>query len=254
MRLFGVINASPDSLNTDSIVRDSGEAAARADLLLAQGVWGFDVGGQGSTFVAGETSVDEEWERLAPIIPVLVARGVPVSVDTWRPANARRALDAGATWLNAADGLQQDQMLAVAAEFGCPVVVPFLSGPDPLRLGPVAADDPVAVLIEFFEHVLRRAAGYGVRDNVVIDPGTGFAPHDWPWEDRFVYQKRVYSELDRLRVFGLPLYVALPWKDTPQHAELLDIVIGQDPEYGRTHYPDRIRAAEAAHARAASAG
>ena len=247
MRLFGVINASPDSLNTDSIARDSREAAVRADLLLAQGVWGFDVGGQGSTFVAGETSVEEEWERLAPIIPVLAERRVPVSVDTWRPANARRALEAGASWLNAADGLQQDEMLAVAADFGCPIVLPFLSGPDPLRLGHVDAGDPVAVLLDYFEHVLRRAQSYGVRQNVVIDPGTGFAPHDWPWEERFIYQKRVYSELERLRVFGLPLYIALPWKDTPQHNELLDIVIGQDPEYGRAHYPERIRAAEVAH-------
>lgn len=251
MRLFGVINASPDSLNADSIVRDPDEAAARADLLVAQGVWGFDLGGQGSTFVAGETSVEEEWDRLAPILPVLVERGVPISVDTWRPENARRALEAGATWLNAADGLQQDEMLAVAADIGCPIVLPFLSGPDPLRLGRVDAGDPVAVLLDFFEHVLRRASRYGVRDNVVIDPGTGFAPHDWPWEERFVYQKRVYRELDRLRMFGLPLYIALPWKDTPQHAELLDIVISQDPEYGRAHYPDRIRAAEAAHLRRA---
>jgi dihydropteroate synthase len=62
-----------------------------------------------------------------------------------------------------------------------------------------------------------------------------------------VYQKIVYSQLDRLRVYDLPLYIALPWKDTVQHAELLDIVIGQDPEYGRAHYPDRIRAAEDAH-------
>ncbi|MGD9704205.1 MAG: dihydropteroate synthase [Acidimicrobiia bacterium] len=255
MRLFGVINASPDSLNDDSIVRSPGEAAARADLLRGQGVWGFDLGGQGSTFVAGETSVEEEWARLAPLLPVLAARGVPISVDTWRPETARRSLANGATWLNAADGLQQDEMLEVAAAFGCPVVLPFLSGPDPLRMDRVAAADPVEVLLEFFEHILRRADAFGIRDNVVIDPGTGFAPHDWPWEERFVYQKLVYSQLDRLRVFGLPLYIALPWKDTAQHAELLDIVIGQDPEYGRAHYPDRIRAAEEAHrVRVASSG
>ena len=59
-----------------------------------------------------------------------------------------------------------------------------------------------------------------------------------------LYQKQVYSNLDAMRVFGLPLYIALPWKDTVQHNELLDIVISRDPEYGRAHYPDRIRAAE----------
>jgi dihydropteroate synthase len=240
MRLFGVINASPDSLHEESIVRSPADAARRAEWLLEHGVWGFDIGGQGSTFAAAETTIDEEWSRLEPIIPVLLGYGVPISVDTWRPETARRALDAGVTWLNAADGLQQDAMMALVAEYDCPTVLPFLSGPDPLRMEQVTDHDPVAVLIEFFDDLLARADAHGVRDRMVIDPGTGFAPHDWPWDERFVYQKQVYSQLDRLRVYGLPLYIALPWKDTAQHAELLDIVIDGQPEYGRCHYPDRI--------------
>ncbi len=245
MRLFGVINASPDSLNTDSIATTSAVARARAELLLAEGVWGFDLGGQGSTFAATEVVADDEWARLEVVLPTIVGYGRPVSVDTWRPDTARRSLAAGATWLNAADGLQQEAMIEVAAEFGCPVVLPFLSGPDPLRMAVVTSDDPMGVIVDYCDEILRRVDRYGIRRNVVIDPGTGFAPHDWPWEDRFVYQKRVYSQLGRLRVFDLPLYIALPWKETAQHAELLDIVIAQQPEYGRCHYPARIRAAEA---------
>jgi dihydropteroate synthase len=247
VKLFGVINASPDSLNVDSIVGDADMARRRVDSLLADGVWGFDLGGQGSTFQAAQSSFDEEWGRIEPILPVLRATAMPFSVDTWRPEIARRALEAGATWMNAADGMQEPAMYEVAAEFGCPVVLPFLSGPDPLHLELVRGDDPVAVILEYFEATLREADRYGIRRNVVLDPGTGFAPHDWPWEQRFVYQKQVYSQLDRLRVFGLPLYIALPWKDTPQHAELLDIVVAGDPEYGRAHYPARVHAAERAH-------
>lgn len=246
MELFGVINASPDSLHEASIVRTPAEAGARAEWLLANGAFGFDLGGQGSTYAAGETTIDEEWARLSPIIEVLVGFDVPISVDTWRPETARRALDAGVTWLNAADGLQQDEMLRVAAEFGCPVVLPFLSGPDPLRMERVTDHDPVQVLLDFFDAALARADEHGIRPNMVIDPGTGFAPHDWPWDERYLYQKQVYGQLDRLRVYGLPLYIALPWKDTPQHWELLDIVIDAAPDYGRSHDPDRVRAAEAA--------
>ena len=245
MRLFGVLNASPDSLNEDSIVRGGAEARKRADLLLAEGVWGFDLGGQGSTFAATQSTLDEEWDRLAPVLPVLAELGRPISIDTWRPEIARRARAAGATWLNAADGMQLDEMWELAAEVGCPVVLPFLSGPDPLHMEVVAVADPVAVIVEFFEAALAKADRYGIRENVVLDPGTGFAPHDWPWEERFVYQKQVYGQLDRLRAFDLPLYIALPWKETDQHAELLDIVLRHDPEYGRAHYPARIHAAEA---------
>ena len=245
MDLFGVLNASPDSLNPESIVRTADDARRRAEQLVAEGVWGFDLGGQGSTFAATQTTPDEEWARLAPVLPVLAGFGLPLSVDTWNPEIARRALAHGATWLNAADGMQQEAMWELAADTGCPVVLPFLSGPDPLHLEIVADHDPVAVILDFFEAALRTADRYGVRENLVLDPGTGFAPHDWPWEERFLYQKQVYGNLDRLRVFDLPLYIALPWKDTPQHAELLDIVIAGDPEYGRAHFPAVVKAAEA---------
>ncbi len=208
MRLFGVINASPDSLNEDSIATTPAAARARADLMIAEGVWGFDIGGQGSTFAATEVPSDDEWARLDAILPTIAAYGMPFSVDTWRPDTARRSLEAGATWLNAADGLQQDEMMEVAAEFGCPVVLPFLSGPDPLRMALVTSDDPLGVIVEYTESILQRADRFGIRSQVVIDPGTGFAPHHWAWDERFVYQKKVYSQLDRLRVFGLPLYIA----------------------------------------------
>lgn len=246
MQLFGVVNASSDSLNEDSIVDGPESAARRAASLLADGADAFDLGGQGSTSKATQRAEDDEWESLAAVLPALVATGRPVSVDTWRPALMRRALDSGATWINAAEGLQDDAMLEVAADFGCPVVAPFLSGPDPLHLEVVRERDPMAIVVEFFEHTIERARRFGVADNLVLDPGTGFAPHEWPWEERFVYQRQIYTQLDRLRVFGLPLYIALPWKETDQHAELLDIIVRQRPEYGRAHYPARIRAAERA--------
>ncbi|MDX2378677.1 MAG: dihydropteroate synthase [Acidimicrobiia bacterium] len=246
MELFGVVNASPDSLNEDSIVDGPASAARRAASLLADGADAFDLGGQGSTFKASQRSEAEEWASLSAVLPTLAATGRPVSVDTWRPSLMRRALDSGASWINAAEGLQDDEMLAVAAEFDCPVVAPFLSGPDPLNLAVVRDRDPMATVLEFFEHTIGRARRFGVERNLVLDPGTGFAPHDWPWEERFVYQRLIYSQVDRLRIFGLPLYIALPWKETDQHAELLDIVVRRQPEYGRAHYPARIRAAEAA--------
>ena len=248
MRLFGVCNASTDSLNEDSIVRNASEAAARADQLLAEGVWGFDVGGQGSTFQAEERTAEREWQALADVLAVLVATGRPVSVDSWRPSVVRRALASGAAWINAADGLQDDEMLQVAAEHGCPVVLPFLTGPDPLHMTVPASDDPMSLVVEFFEHALARVDRYGIRKNMVLDPGTGFAPHDWPWEQRFEYQKLVYGALNRLRTFELPIYIALPWKDTPQHAELLEIILDHEPDYGRAHYPARVRTAAMARA------
>jgi dihydropteroate synthase len=240
MFLYGVVNASPDSLNADSIATTPEQALARARQLLADGADGLDLGGQGSTDVAEVVPWEAEWERLRDLVPALAALGVPMSVDTWRPEVLRRALDAGATVINAADGMQADAMWEVAVDFDVPIVVPFLSGPNP-RAMEMVDRDPVEAIIEFFDARLRDADRYGLRHRCVLDPGTGFAPSNWPWEERYVYQKRVYSNLDAMRVFDLPLYIALPWKETVQHDELLEIVLRGKPEFGRAHYPAKVR-------------
>jgi len=188
----------------------------------------------------------DEWARVEHIIPALAGLGVEVSIDSWRPEVVRRALDAGATVINAADGMQTDEMWQVAADYDVPIVLPFLSGPNPREMA-LVEHDPIAVMIDFFEQRLADADRFGLRSRCIVDPGTGFAPSNWPWEDRFVYQKQVYSNLDELRRFGLPLYIALPWKETAQHDELLDIVVRQRPEFGRAHYPAKIRAVERRH-------
>ncbi len=247
MFLYGVVNASPDSLNLDSIATTPAAAMARATALLADGADGLDVGGQGSTDNATVVPWEAEWGRLSAIIPALAELGVPMSVDTWRPEVARLALENGATVINAADGMQTDAMWQVAADYDVPIVVPFLSGPNPREMDHVRTD-PVQTIVDFFEARLADADRYGLRHRCVIDPGTGFAPSNWPWEERYLYQKIVYSNLDALRVFGLPLYIALPWKETEQHDELLDIVIAGKPEFGRAHYPAKIRRFEARHA------
>jgi dihydropteroate synthase len=245
--LYGVVNASPDSLNLDSIATTPAAAVARATALLADGANGIDLGGQGSTDNATVVPWQAEWDRLSNVIPALAALGVPISVDTWRPEVARLALEHGATVINAADGMQSVDMWEVAADFDVPIVVPFLSGPNPREMDHVRTD-PVQTIVDFFEARLADADRYGLRHRCIIDPGTGFAPSNWPWEERYLYQRVVYSNLDALRVFGLPLYIALPWKETEQHDELLDIVIAGKPEFGRAHYPAKIRRFEARHA------
>jgi dihydropteroate synthase len=243
MRLFGVVNASPDSLHTESIVRTSDQAVGRAIALLGKGADAIDIGAQGSTDVAEVVDWTVEWDRLRTIIPPLAALGVDLSVDTWRPEVADRALAAGATVLNAADGLQQNAMWEVAADHGVSVVLPFLSGVDPRSMKRVEGD-PIEAIVEFFEARLATATRFGIRKRCILDPGTGFAPPNWPWDERYHYQKEVYTRLEELRVFGLPLYVALPWRRTDQHDELLELVVRHQPEFGRVHHPERVREIE----------
>jgi dihydropteroate synthase len=241
--IYGVVNASPDSKQRDSIVASPAEALERARMLLARGADGIDLGGQGSTDEATVVDWTVEWARLEAIVPALAGLGVSLSVDSWRPEVVRRALQAGATVINAADGMQDDAMWEVATEFDVPIVVPFLSGPNPRHLAYVRRD-PVDALVEFFDARLAVADRYGLRHRCIIDPGTGFAPPGAEWNERYRYQKHVYTNLGALRRFDLPLYVALPWKESPQHTEVLEIVVAQGLDFGRSHRPWQVRDVE----------
>jgi dihydropteroate synthase len=245
MDLFGVCNASPDSLNTDSIVTNVDTALRRVNQLVADGAQAIDLGGQGSTFQATQVDTETEWSRLAPLIGPIAAVGVELSIDTWNPEVMRRSLAAGATVMNAADALQAPGMWELAAETQVPVVLPFMLGVDPLHLEHVHGD-ALKVMVEWFGAKLEIAQRYGIRENIILDPGTGFAPLGWEWSDRYEYQKYIYSNLNHLRAFKLPLYIALPWKETEQHDELLEIVLRFGVEFGRCHYPAKIRRVEAA--------
>lgn len=247
MRLHGVVNASPDSLADFSVATTVEGAVARAVQLLDQGCVGIDLGGAGSTQFADRVDVEVEWRRLEGKVQALAqlceARGALLSVDSWQPEIMRRALDCGATMINAADGLQNPEMVGLAAQREVPVVAPFVWGADPKASRHVIGD-PVEVICEWFDRSLQRWVGAGIkRSRLILDPGTGFGPPDWEWPDRYQYQKRVYENLDALRAFGLPVYLPLPWKQTDEHDELLEICIRAGFDYGRCHRPDRVLAA-----------
>jgi len=240
MKLHGVINASPDSLADFSIAETVEAATTRAALLIEQGCVGIDLGGAGSTQYAERVEIEEEWSRLDGKVQAIAALGVELSVDTWQPEIMRRSLDAGANFMNAADGLQNPDMVALAADRGVPVVLPFLSGVDPKAMSFVDGD-PIEVMLAWFEETLARITAAGVKESqIIVDPGTGFGPADWDWEDRRSYQDSVYSQLDRLRVFGMPIYMALPWKFEGGRLELLDLLLRVGFDYGRAHLPDFI--------------
>ena len=104
--------------------------------------------------------------------------------------------------------------------------------------------DPIDAIVEFFEARLATATRYGIRERCILDPGTGFAPPNWAWEQRYHYQKEVYT---RLRSCGCSAFRCMsrpPWRRTEQHDELLELVVRQQPEFGRVHHPERVRQIE----------
>lgn len=240
MEIFGVINASPDSLADFSVATTAEDAEAYARKLLDEGADHIDLGGQASHGDAAMVPPDEEWAILEAPLRTIAALGVTISVDTWQVETARRAFNAGASVLNAAEALQDTAMLEFAAERECDVVLPFMLGDDPRHLKHVEGD-PVEVMLSWFDERLRELDKYGIRERCYLDPGTGFGPAHWDWSDRAEYQRKIYSGLDRLRRFDLPIYVPVPWKQTPDRMELLDIALSHNIDFARAHYPAQVR-------------
>jgi len=245
MEIFGVVNASPDSLAKFSVVSTEEEAKEYGAALLAQGADHLDIGAQASHGDATFVTADEEWKIIEGPLKGLLSLGVDVAIDTWQVETARRALEAGAQILNAADALQTEAMMELVASREIQVVLPFMLGPDPRHLKHVEGD-PVQVMVDWFDLQLERAERWGVRERLVLDPGTGFAPAHWDWEERYEYQKAIYTGLDRLRRFDLPIYVPIAWKQTADRLELIDLVLVQEVEYVRAHIPQQIRDRHAA--------
>lgn len=177
-RIMGIVNTSPDSFHADSRTPALDSALAHARRLVAEGADLLDIGGQ-STRPGGyvEVSESEEIARTAPLLRALAAEfpALPLSIDTYKPAVAAAALEAGAHILNDIHGLQGPGGPAIArlaAESGAALVV--MHNDASLRDAPDDTD-PVASILAFLRRSLALAAEAGVSaDRIVIDPGIGF--------------------------------------------------------------------------------
>lgn len=235
--ILGVVNLSPESPNQDSVARDLDTAVTRALRLTAEGAALIDVGAQSSHFSAPLLPEETEIARLLPGIRALKERGLLVSVDTWRPAVARAALEAGADAINDSDGFQDPAMIEILAGAGGPVILPFISGRSPHDPEPFSFDDPLGAMLPFFEAALERATAAGI-EQIVLDPGTGYVYPQVTPEEKVAYQRTVYANLHRFRALGRPVLVALPRKQDPALTrELIQMIVDNGADWLRAHEP-----------------
>jgi dihydropteroate synthase len=195
---MGVLNVTPDSFSDGGRFFDPAQAIAQAQHLAAEGADIVDVGAESSRPYGGavRVSIDEERERLAPVLPAVAALGVPVSIDTMKAGIAAWAHDQGAAIVNDVWGLQRDaDMARVVAERGVPIVIMHnRDSADP-------AIHIVADVTDFFSRSLDIAARAGIaRETIVLDPGIGFGK-------TAEQSMTCIARLDAWRGFGLPLLV-----------------------------------------------
>ena len=196
--VMGVLNVTPDSFSDGGRFLDPAAAIAQAERLAAEGADILDIGAESSRPYGNAVTVplDEERARLAPILPVVVGLGIPVSIDSMKAAVAAWALETGAAIVNDVWGLQRDpDMARVVAEHDAPVIVMHNRDAADPRI------DIVADVTAFFERSLAIAARAGIaRERIVLDPGIGFGKTP-------EQSLTCIARLDAWRGFGLPLLV-----------------------------------------------
>jgi dihydropteroate synthase len=194
--LVGILNLTDDSFFDGGRYVGFDAAINQAERMVSEGAAMIDIGGQSTRPGYQEIGAAEEIAKVVPVIGELLKRvAVPLSIDTYKPEVARAALEVGAHVLNDVHGLQGNPELArLAAEFRCPVIVMHQEAGFPESQG-----DTIKKMKAFFTRSMEIAGQAGVpRDNLIIDPGIGFAKaHKQNLE--------ILARLSDLKALGCPL-------------------------------------------------
>ena len=174
--VMGILNATPDSFSDGGKFRTAQDAIAQAELMIANGVDLIDIGGESTRPGAQPVELQEELDRVLPVIEALKDCGVPLSIDTYKAQTMHQALSAGVDCVNDVWALRQDGAVdAVLESSSCGIILMHMQR-DPLTM----QFDPVYqnVVLEVMQFLKERAEVLkekGVDANrIAIDPGFGF--------------------------------------------------------------------------------
>jgi len=177
-RVLGILNVTPDSFSDPGAFHDHATAVARAHE-MAEEVDLIEIGGESTRPGAKEVDTDEELRRTAPVIKAIRAAGIttPISIDTRKAKVARAAVEAGADIINDVSGLRFDpEMLATVRDFDVPTCLMHSRGTPEVMASLTQYDD---ILLEVYDDIaaqVEAALAAGIRrDNLIVDPGIGFA-------------------------------------------------------------------------------
>jgi len=177
--LMGIVNVTPDSFSDGGLYLDPEQAIRHGHELAGAGADWLDVGGESTRPGSEGVSLEEELERVKPVVEALAGAdgpGVPVSIDTSKAEVARQAAAAGAKMINDVTALKGDpDMPAVCAESGAEVCLMHMLGEPRTMQEDPRYDDVVREVEAFLTERMQVAVDAGVaEDKIVLDPGIGF--------------------------------------------------------------------------------
>ena len=175
-QLMGILNITPDSFYAESRF-DYQSVIEKARHMVKNGADWLDVGGESTRPGATKISIEEEIDRVIPIIKLLREEfpKVLISIDTRNYQVARLAIENGANMINDISGLRDVKMQDLVLETGCLVCIMHMQGePGSMQEQP-KYDDVVDEVVKYLDHKAQELVNRGhKKENIVIDPGIGF--------------------------------------------------------------------------------
>ncbi len=175
-KVMGIVNVTPDSFSDGGHHASTIAALRHCEQLLKDGADILDIGGESTRPGSPAVPLDEELARVVPLVREAVALGVPISVDTYKPAVMRAVLDLGADIVNDIWALRQPGALAVvAAHPQCGVCLMHMHrDPQTMQAAPMTGD-VVSQVLSFLELQAHNLQAQGAKkDQILLDPGIGF--------------------------------------------------------------------------------
>ncbi|MCP4371213.1 MAG: dihydropteroate synthase, partial [Deltaproteobacteria bacterium] len=175
--IMGVLNVTPDSFSDGGIFFNFDNAVAHGEKLANDGADIIDIGGESTRPFSDPVTVEEEIERVVPVIEKLAERiSIPISIDTTKAKVARRALEAGASIVNDIGALRLDPgMASVVSEFGVPLILMHMLGTPKTMQDFPKYDDLIKEIKSFLADAIKRAEKSKIpKTHIIIDPGIGF--------------------------------------------------------------------------------
>jgi dihydropteroate synthase len=181
-QVMGIVNVTPDSFSDGGRWASTSSALAQCEQLLKDGAHMLDLGAESTRPGATPVPLDEELQRLLPVLREACKLGVPVSVDTYKPGVMRAVLDEGADIVNDIWALRQpatddcpSALDVVSAHPSCGVCLMHMHrDPQTMQVAPMEGD-VVPQVLSFLELLTQRLRGLGVDSTrICLDPGIGF--------------------------------------------------------------------------------
>ena len=174
--IMGVLNVTPDSFSDGGQFNSLENAIAQADQMIQDGADMLDIGGQSTRPNAAEVSLQEELDRVIPVIEAIRQNcDHPISVDTTRSQVAKWAIAAGADLINDISGAVFDsEMLSTVGKLGVPIILMHRRGTPKTMQLLTEYQDLIKEIREFLQERIETAIAHGITQ-IMIDPGIGFA-------------------------------------------------------------------------------